>query len=254
MLCKREVRLLFQAGGISAVIKEGIKKGIFDGEQKSVVGTTLKELTSAAEVYDRNVIRTFDDPYTKEGGLFILTGNLAPQGAVIKVGGVAPEMLVHKGPAKVFNSEQEGFVALTQGQIDHGDVMIIRYEGPKGGPGMQEMLSLTQALISHGLDKDVALVTDGRFSGASVGGVIGHVSPEAAAGGPIAFVETGDIISYDVPNRKITLEVDEKTLAERKEKWVQPEPKVTSGWLTRYAQLVTAVYEGATVKSDIEKE
>lgn len=244
---------LHRAGGISAVIKEGITNGVFDGEQKSVVGSTLKELTATAEVYDRQVIRTFEDPYTKEGGLFILKGNLAPQGAVIKVGGVAPEMLVHSGPAKVYNSEQEGFEALTQGKIEHGDVVVIRYEGPKGGPGMQEMLSLTTALMSYGLDKDVALITDGRFSGASVGGVIGHIAPEAAVGGPIAFVETGDIISYDVPNRRITLEVDEKVLEQRKKDWVQPAPKVASGWLSRYAQLVTPVHQGATVKSDIEK-
>lgn len=162
-------------------------------------------------------------------------------------------MLVHSGPAKVYNSEQEGFEALTQGKIEHGDVVVIRYEGPKGGPGMQEMLSLTTALMSYGLDKDVALITDGRFSGASVGGVIGHIAPEAAVGGPIAFVETGDIISYDVPNRRITLEVDEKVLEQRKKDWVQPAPKVASGWLSRYAQLVTPVHQGATVKSDIEK-
>lgn len=184
--------------------------------------------------------------------MFVLKGNLAPLGAVIKVGGVKPEMMVHSGPAKVYNSEAEGFNALVNNEIEHGDVMVIRYEGPKGGPGMQEMLSLTQALKSYGYDSDVALITDGRFSGASVGGVIGHISPEAALGGIIGLIENGDIISYDVPGRTITLEVSDDVLEGRRKTWKVPEPKVKSGWLARYAQLSRPVSEGAIIKADIE--
>ena len=190
-----EVKDLYRAGSVAAVIRQGIEAGHYDGTQKSVTGLTMGEWLSAPQFTTQRSSAHFSNPYTKEGGLFVLKGNLAPLGAVIKIGGVAPEMLVHKGPAKVFNSEAEGFPALTQGKIEHGDVMVIRYEGPKGGPGMQEMLALTFALISYGYNRDVALITDGRFSGASIGGVIGHVSPEAAEGGLIALVEDGDIIA-----------------------------------------------------------
>lgn len=242
----------YRAGGVGALIKVAIDAGLFDGTQRSVTCRTMADTVAKCEVYDRDVIRPVDEPYSKEGGLFILKGNLAPLGAVIKVGGVAPEMLVHRGRAKVFNSEGEGFQALVNKQIEHGDVMVIRYEGPKGGPGMQEMLSLTQALASFGYDKDVALITDGRFSGASVGGVIGHVSPEAALGGIIGLVEDGDYIKYDVFARTIELEVDEETLAKRRENWIPPEPKVKSGWLARFAQLARPVSEGAVCKADCE--
>ena len=244
---------LHAAGGISAVMKQALDAGLLDGSAKSVAGQTIAEITKDAVNYDDTVICPFDKPFYPEGGLAVLKGNLAPVGAIIKVGGVVPSMLKHSGPARVFNSEDEGFNALIKNEIKPGDVIVIRYEGPKGGPGMQEMLALTLALISHDLADKCALITDGRFSGGSAGPVIGHISPEAAAGGLIALIEDGDIISYDCAARTLNLEVDIKTLEKRRAAWVCPPPKVTSGWLARYAQLCTSASCGAMVKADCER-
>jgi len=189
-----------------------------------------------------------DAPYSAEGGLMVLGGNLAPLGAVIKCAGVAPEMHEHEGPAKVFDSERMAFVALLMGAIKPGDVMVIRYEGPRGGPGMQEMLVLTALLCGKGLDKDVALVTDGRFSGLSRGAVVGHAAPEAAQGGPIALVENGDRIRLSLSKRSIELLVGEEELAQRRRAWEPPEPNVTGGWLARYAKLVGPAPQGAVLE------
>lgn len=234
-----------EAGGMSAVIKEGVEAGLLDGSQKSVTGKTLWENVCSEAVYDDTVIRPIDNPYSQQGGLFVLKGTLAPEGAVVKSGAVAPEMRRHIGPAKVYNSEQEGMAALVNHEIEKGDVVVIRYEGPRGGPGMQEMLSLTGYICGAKLDRDVALVTDGRFSGASRGGVIGHVCPEAALGGPLALVENGDLIEIDLDARKLNLLVDEQTLAKRREAWVKPEPQYKRGWLKQYSENVGPASHGA---------
>lgn len=234
-----------EAGGMSAVLKKGIEAGIVDGEQRSVTGKTLWGNVCDAETYDESVIRAVDNPYSKQGGLFVLKGSLAPDGAVVKIGAVAPEMHKHIGPAKVFNSEQEGMDALIEHKIEKGDVMVIRYEGPRGGPGMQEMLAVTAYICGAKLDKDVALVTDGRFSGASRGGAIGHVCPEAALGGPLALVEDGDMIEIDMDERKLNLLVDEETLAKRKAAWTPPVPKYERGWLKHYSETVGPASTGA---------
>ena len=239
---------LENAGGVSAVIKQAIERGVLWGAQETVTGKTLAENTAAAAVRDRNVIRTFDEPYSPEGGLAVLYGNLAPLGAVIKTAGVDPNMFEHSGPAKVFNSHQEALNALIFGDIVPGDVVVLRYEGPKGGPGMQEMLMLTALMCGMGMDKDIALVTDGRFSGLSRGGVIGHVSPEAALGGNIALVENGDTVTYSIANRSITLEVDEETLEKRRKALELPPCPVQKGWLARYAKLVGPVSSGAVLE------
>lgn len=233
------------AGGVSAVIKQGIDAGIIDGSMLSVTMQTIAENVKDAVVYDKEVIHPMDNPYLKEGGLRVLKGNISPLGAVIKIGGVDPKMYKHVGPARVFDSENAAMNALVDGKINKGDVMIIRYEGPKGGPGMQEMLNVTGYICGAGLDKDVALITDGRFSGASRGGVIGHVSPEAALGGPIALIEEGDTIDIDLNNRTINLVIDDAELKKRKDAWVCPEPKVDYGWLAQYAYLVGPVSKGA---------
>ena len=242
---KHTMQQLHEAGGISAVIREGIEAGILDGSQRSVTGKTVWENVAQAQVYDAEVIRPVSAPYSPQGGLFVLRGSLAPEGAVVKIGAVAPEMRRHTGPARVFNSEQEGMEALTSGKIHKGDVIVIRYEGPRGGPGMQEMLNLTAYISGAGLDKDVALITDGRFSGASRGGVIGHVCPEAALGGPIALVEEGDLIAIDMEQRKLELLVDEQTLKQRESSWTPPQPKYQKGWLKHYAEHVGSAAAGA---------
>ncbi len=233
------------AGGVSAVIKQGIDAGIIDGSMLSVTMQTIAENVKNAVVYDSEVIHPLDNPYLKEGGLRVLKGNLAPLGAVIKIGGVDVKMYKHVGPARVFDSENAAMNALVDGKINKGDVMIIRYEGPKGGPGMQEMLNVTGYICGAGLDKDVALITDGRFSGASRGGVIGHVSPEAALGGPIAFIEEGDTIDIDLNSRTINIVIDDAELKKRQDAWVCPPAKVDSGWLAQYAYLVGPVSKGA---------
>ena len=239
---------LDDAGGVSAVIKQGIEKGYLWGEQETVTGKTLKENVAAAENLDASVIRPFEEPYSPEGGLAVLYGNLAPLGAVIKTAGVDPNMFEHSGPAKVFNSHQEALNGLIFGDIVPGDVIVLRYEGPKGGPGMQEMLMLTALMCGMGMDKDIALVTDGRFSGLSRGGVIGHVSPEAALGGNIALVENGDIVTYSISKRTINLEVSDEVLAERRKKLEPYDCPVKTGWLARYAKLVGPVSDGAVLE------
>ena len=214
----------------------------------TVTGKTLGENIKGAVNKNHKAIRPIDDPYSPTGGLQILWGNLAPKGCVVKRSAVAPEMLCHTGPARVFNSEEEAISCIYAGGINPGDVVVIRYEGPKGGPGMREMLNPTSALAGMKLDKTVALITDGRFSGASRGASIGHVSPEAASGGPIGLVQEGDMIEIDIPNASINMKVSEEELEKRKAAYVQPAPKVTSGWLARYARLVTSADEGAVLK------
>ena len=239
---------LDEAGGVSAVINQAIDAGVLWGEQETVTGKTLAENVENAAVEDAEIIRPFDRPHTPDGGLAVLYGNLAPLGAVIKTAGVDKGMFEHSGPAKVFNSHQEALNAMIFGDIVAGDVIVLRYEGPKGGPGMQEMLMLTALMCGMGMDKEIALVTDGRFSGLSRGGVIGHVSPEAALGGNIALVENGDVISYSIANRSITLEVSEAELACRRAALEIPECPVQTGWLARYAKLVGPVSEGAILE------
>lgn len=239
---------LENAGGVSAVIRQGLEKGLLWGEQETVTGKTIAENVENAENLDPTVIRPFEEPYSPEGGLAVLYGNLAPMGAVIKTAGVDPNMLEHQGPAKVFNSHQEALNGLIFGDIVPGDVIVLRYEGPKGGPGMQEMLMLTALMCGMGMDKDIALVTDGRFSGLSRGGVIGHVSPEAALGGNIALVENGDIITYSTSKRTLHLEVSDEVLEERRKKLPPFTCPVTTGWLSRYAKLVGPVSDGAVLE------
>jgi len=236
---------LWQAGGLPALLKELHKYGLINTQCLTVTGKTVGENIKDAYVRDYNIIRNKENAYSPDGGLAILWGNLAPDGAVVKKGAVLPEMMVHKGPAKVYNSEEECVEALLGGKVQKGDVVVVRYEGPKGGPGMREMLSPTSVIAGMGLDDSVALITDGRFSGASRGAAIGHVSPEAAAGGLIGIVEDGDLISIDIPNNKLELLVDEKTIAERKAKFVPIEKPVPDGYLKLYRKLVTSANTGA---------
>ena len=238
---------LYAAGGIPAVQAELAKAGLLDLDVPTVSGKTLGENIQGAHILDTKAIRPIEDPYSPTGGLQILWGNLAPDGCVVKRSAVAPEMLCHTGPARVFNSEEEAITAIYAGDIDPGDVVVIRYEGPRGGPGMREMLNPTSALAGMKLDTTVALITDGRFSGASRGASIGHVSPEAASGGPIALVEEGDSITIDIPAASITLEVPQEEL-DRRQAALQPHaPNVTSGWLSRYARMVTSANQGAVL-------
>ena len=239
---------LYQAGGIPAVQAELAKKGLLDLDVPTVTGKTLGENIAGAHILDTKAIRPIDDPYSQTGGLQILWGNLAPDGCVVKRSAVAPEMQVHSGPARVFDSEDAAIAAIYAGKIVPGDVVVIRYEGPKGGPGMREMLNPTSALAGMKLDTTVALITDGRFSGASRGASIGHVSPEAASGGPIGLVQEGDTIAIDIPNASITLQVSDEELARRKAAYVQPEPNVKSGWLARYARQVASANLGAVLQ------
>ncbi len=241
---------LFVAGGISAVLKQMADAGLLNLEAKSVTGKSLGENISNAQVRNREIIRPMDNPYSKEGGIAILRGNLAPNGAVVKQSAVAREMLRHSGPARVYNGEEEAFEAIIDGRINKGDVVVIRYEGPKGGPGMREMLSPTSSITGMGLDKDVALITDGRFSGGTRGASIGHVSPEASEGGPIALLQEGDIIEIDIPNRLLNVKLTDEELASRRGNWRQPAPKVTGkSYLARYAALVTSASTGAVLKT-----
>ena len=240
---------LNEAGGINAVMKELSKKGIIHTDAMTVVGTVEEKIANARTLRP-DVIRTVEDPYRKEGGLAILSGNLCPENAVVKASAVAEDMLVYSGKAKCFSSEESAVNAIMEGQIVEGDVVVIRYEGPKGGPGMQEMLNPTAVISGRGLK--VGLITDGRFSGASRGACIGHVSPEAMAGGPIALIEDGDIIDIDIPNRKLELRVSDEELAKRKAAWVKPEPKIKTGYLSRYAKLTTSASRGAVVTADCD--
>ena len=239
---------LYAAGGVQAVMKELSKKDLLNLDLLTVTCKTLGENIYDAKVLDENVIRPIDNPYSETGGIAVLRGNLAPDGAVVKRAAVAPEMMVHEGPARVFNSEEEAFEAILGGKIQKGDVVVIRYEGPKGGPGMKEMLSPTSAIAGMGLDKDVALLTDGRFSGATRGASIGHISPEAAEGGPIAVVQDGDIISINIHEGQLNIKISPEELKKRLEKWKAPEPKIKSGYLGRYARLVTSASTGAILK------
>lgn len=240
---------LNEAGGINAVMKELSKKGVIHTDAMTVVGTVEEKIANARTLRP-DVIRTVEDPYRKEGGLAILSGNLCPENAVVKASAVAEDMLVYSGKAKCFSSEESAVNAIMEGQIVEGDVVVIRYEGPKGGPGMQEMLNPTAVISGRGLK--VGLITDGRFSGASRGACIGHVSPEAMAGGPIALIEDGDIIDIDIPNRKLKLRVSDEELAKRKAAWVKPEPKIKTGYLSRYAKLTTSASKGAVVTADCD--
>lgn len=239
---------LERAGGVHAVMKELTKKGLLDTGVLTVTGKTLGENLEGAVNRNLEVIRPIENPYSADGGIAVLKGNLAPEGCVVKRSAVAPEMMVHTGPARVFDSEDDAIAAIYEGKIVAGDVVVIRYEGPKGGPGMREMLNPTSAIAGMGLDKEVALITDGRFSGATRGASIGHVSPEAALGGPIAFIQEGDLVSIDIPNCKIEMQVDEETLAKRKAAWVCPEPRIKTGYLARYAKLVTSAARGAVLE------
>ena len=239
---------LDRAGGVYAVMKELTKKGLLDTSGITATGRTVAENLEGVENLDHDIIRPIENPYSPYGGIAVLKGSLAPEGCVVKQSAVAAEMMVHTGPARVFDSEDEAIAAIYAGKIVSGDVVVIRYEGPKGGPGMREMLNPTSAIAGMRLDREVALITDGRFSGATRGASIGHISPEAALGGPIAYVEEGDAIAIDIPNCKIELLVDETTLAARKAKWVCPEPKVKTGYLARYAKLVTSAARGAVLE------
>lgn len=235
------------AGGIPAVIKELSKIGLIHVEAKTVALKTWKELIERVEVLDREVIKPVEDPYHKEGGIAILYGSLAPEGAVVKTSAVVPQMLRHVGPARVFDSEEEAYEAILNGKIKKGDVVVIRYEGPKGGPGMREMLSPTSAIIGMGLGDSVALITDGRFSGGTQGACIGHVSPEAAEGGPIAFVEEGDLIEIDIPKRRLDLKISPEELEKRKKRW-KPKVKKLEGILKKYGKLVQSGAKGAILE------
>ncbi|HID63480.1 MAG TPA: dihydroxy-acid dehydratase [Anaerolineae bacterium] len=235
------------AGGIPALMAELLAAGLLDGEALTVTGRPLAENLTTAGVRDRQVIRSLDDPYSASGGLAILFGNLAPQGAVVKQAVVAPQMLTHRGPARVFDSEEEATQAITGGRFEAGDVLVIRYEGPRGGPGMREMLTPTSLLSGMGVDDKVALLTDGRFSGATRGAAIGHISPEAAAGGPLAAVQDGDLIAIDIPGRTLTLEVPEEKIRERLARLPVWEPRIRSGYLKRYAVAVSSASTGAVL-------
>ena len=239
---------LYRAGGVQAVMKELQKKQLIDDSLMTVTGKTVKENLETVQNHDHGIIKDIDAPNSKTGGIAVLFGNIAPKGCVVKRSAVDPSMLQHTGPARVFDSEEEAIEAIYNGKIVKGDVVVIRYEGPKGGPGMREMLNPTSALAGMKLDKDVALITDGRFSGATRGAAIGHVSPEAAARGPIAVIREGELIDIDINAGKINLQIDEEEMQRRLEAWVAPEPKVKGGWLERYARLVTSADEGAVLK------
>ncbi len=239
---------LDHAGGVHAVMAELNKKGFLDTSVMTVTGKTLGENLVGVKNLDPEVIRPIENPYSPYGGIAVLKGNLAPEGCVVKQSAVAPEMMVHEGPARVFDSEDEAIAAINGGKIVSGDVIIIRYEGPKGGPGMREMLNPTASIAGMGLDKTVALITDGRFSGATRGASIGHVSPEAALGGNIALVNEGDTISINIPNCKIELLVSDEELTRRRASWVCPEPKIKTGYLARYTRLVTSAAQGAILQ------
>ena len=241
---------LNEAGGVYAVMNELSKKGLLYEDQITVTGKTVGENIKDVHNLNPEVIRPIDNPYMAQGGIAVLKGNIAPDTGIVKQSAVVPEMMVHEGPARVFECEEDAIKAIKGGDIVPGDVVVIRYEGPKGGPGMREMLNPTSAIAGMGLGDSVALITDGRFSGASRGASIGHVSPEAAVGGPIALIEEGDIIKIDIPNNSLNVDVSDEELAKRKEKWQPREPKITDGYLRRYAALVTSGNRGAVLDVD----
>jgi dihydroxy-acid dehydratase len=240
-----------RAGGVSAILKRLTERGdLLKLDRPTVTGKTLGENIREAVVKDTDVIRPLKAPYRATGGLTILFGNLAPEGAVVKVGGVAPEMMQHEGPAVIFESQDKGLAGILNGKVKAGDVVVIRYEGPRGGPGMQEMLSPTTAIMGRGLGSSVSLITDGRFSGGSRGACIGHVSPEAAAGGPIALLRRGDRIRIDIEKRLLEVDLTKAELKKRRAAWKAPKPRATRGWLARYARLVTSGSQGAILKTE----
>ena len=238
-----------EAGGVYAVMNELDKKGLLYTDIITATGKTVAENIKGCVNKNPEVIRPIDNPYSQTGGIAVLKGNLAPDSAVVKRSAVVPEMMVHEGPARVFDCEEDAIAAIKGGKIVEGDVVVIRYEGPKGGPGMREMLNPTSAIAGMGLGSSVALITDGRFSGASRGASIGHVSPEAAVGGPIALVEEGDIIKINIPENTLQMDVPDEVLAERRAKWEPREPKITTGYLARYASLVTSGNTGAILRT-----
>ena len=239
---------LERAGGVYAVMKELTKKDLLDTSLITCTGKTIAQNLEGVENMNTELIRPIDNPYSQDGGIAVLKGNLAPEGCVVKRSAVAPKMMKHTGPARVFDGEEEAIQAIYDGKIKAGDVVVIRYEGPKGGPGMREMLNPTSAICGMGLGESVALITDGRFSGATRGASIGHICPEAAQGGMIGLVEEGDTISIDIPNCRISLDVDSDVLASRKERWVCPPPKITTGYAARYVKLVTSAARGAVLE------
>lgn len=241
---------LNEAGGVYAVMNELNKKGLLYTDLITATGKTVAENIAGCENQNPQVIRPIDNPYSETGGIAVLKGNLAPDSGVVKRSAVVPEMMVHEGPARVFDCEEDAIAAIKGGKIVAGDVVVIRYEGPKGGPGMREMLNPTSAIAGMGLGSSVALITDGRFSGASRGASIGHVSPEAAVGGPIALVEEGDIIKIDIPRNTLNVEITDEEMARRKASWQPREPKITTGYLARYASLVTSGNTGAILKNE----
>lgn len=239
---------LFKAGGVAAVMKELQKQNLIDDSLMTVTGKTIQENLEGVANLNTNIIKPIEAPNSKTGGIAVLFGNIAKKGCVVKRSAVDPSMLQHSGPARVFDSEEDAIQAIYDGKIVKGDVVVIRYEGPKGGPGMREMLNPTSALAGMQLDKDVALITDGRFSGATRGAAIGHVSPEAAAKGEIAIIQEGDIIEIDITAGKINVQLSDEEIQKRMDAWVMPEPKIKEGWLSRYARLVTSADEGAILK------
>ena len=239
---------LDRAGGVPAVMRQLLEAGVLSGEPLTSTGLRVVENLAQAQVKDDTVIRPVDRPYNREGGIAILWGNLAPEGAVVKQAAVAPEMLVNEGTARVFDSEEAAVEAILGERIKAGDIVVVRYEGPRGGPGMREMLTPTSAIAGLGLDKEVALLTDGRFSGGTRGAAIGHISPEAADGGLIALVQEGDRIRIDIPGKTLTLLVDDAELARRREAWQPPEPKIKHGYLARYSRVVSSGSTGAVCR------
>lgn len=240
---------VLNAGGISAILKELSKKdGVLNLDRPTVTGKTLGETIESAKNLNENIIRTIENPFSNEGGLAVLYGNIAPNGSIVKTGAVAENMLYHKGPARIYESQDDAIKAIHDGKVQPGDVVVIRYEGPKGGPGMPEMLAPTSAIMGMGLGSKVALITDGRFSGGTRGACIGHISPEAASGGPIAIIKEKDEIEIDIANRKINLNIDQKTFDFRMKSIEKFEPKINKGYLGRYARLVTSANTGAVLK------
>ena len=245
---RHHIEDLNQAGGIPAVMKTLAETGAIHEEALTVTGQSVGQTIAQATVRDTDVIRPVDNPYHQEGGLAILFGNLAPQGCVVKQSAVCAEMLRHEGPARVFESEEEAAQAILDRQIHKGDVVVIRYEGPQGGPGMREMLTPTSAIAGMGLDADVALITDGRFSGGTRGAAIGHISPEAMQGGPMAIIQENDVIAIDIPEKTITLKVSEQEISDRQAHWSPPPPRITHGYMSRYARAVSSASTGAIVR------
>lgn len=239
---------LYMAGGIQAVMNELLKNSLIDGDAMSVTCSRISDNIKRSEILDKSVIKTVDNPYSPDGGLKVLFGNIAPEGCIVKKSAVDPLMYQHKGPARVFNSEEEAVQAIIGLKVKPKDVVVIKYEGPKGGPGMREMLAPTSAVAGIGLDKEVALITDGRFSGATRGASIGHVSPEAMSGGPFAVIQDGDIIEIDIINNKINVCLDDNEIKSRLEKWKAPEPKIKEGYIGRYSRMVTSASKGAVLE------